>query len=103
MSIVHEPMNELIDQPWLAWDDSKIASEKQMLQKWHEMLESSGYFRGRSHCIQSRFRDGVLRLNGIVPTWYLKQILQKLAAQCPGVKRISNQVQVFEPSPEIVI
>lgn len=73
---------------------SKRAEEKRVLRDWQALFEESSYFRGRTHCVQSRFRDGVLRLQGVLPTWYLKQILQQLAAQCPGIQRVDNQVQV---------
>jgi hypothetical protein len=95
---VFSPLQDLkFDQAPLAAARQTVA-ERQCLSNWQTMLENCHHFRGRAHCIRSQFRRGVLRLSGVLPTWYLKQLLQNLAAQCPGVKRVVNRVHVFEPS-----
>jgi|GEM_PF-3023358 len=52
------------------------------------------HFRGRSNCIQIRARGGVVRVEGRLPSWYLKQLLQEAIRRIPGVRRVSNQTSV---------
>jgi osmotically-inducible protein OsmY len=43
--------------------------------------------------------DGdALRLRGRLPTYYLKQLAQELAAEVEGVGRVINQIQVSAPA-----
>ncbi|MFM7565102.1 MAG: BON domain-containing protein [Planctomycetota bacterium] len=42
----------------------------------------------------SEFHDGVLRLNGCLPSFYLKQQVQSLAHRMPGVTRVVNRIDV---------
>src|SRR5687767_10328168 len=44
--------------------------------------------------ITCEYHDGVLVLRGRVPSYYLKQIAQSLAARADGVERIDNQIEV---------
>lgn len=44
--------------------------------------------------VQCRFDNGVLRLKGRVPSFYLKQLVQSLVENIDGVERIDNQVDV---------
>ena len=48
------------------------------------------YFKG----ISCDYEDGVLTLQGRLPTYYLKQVLQTVLADVDGVVRIENQVDV---------
>jgi hypothetical protein len=38
----------------------------------------------------------VVTLHGTLPTFYLKQLAQVMAAQAPDVKKINNRIQVVE-------
>ncbi len=40
------------------------------------------------------FNDGVLTLNGVVPTFYMKQVLQTVLRDIDDVRQINNQVRV---------
>lgn len=44
--------------------------------------------------IRCDFSEGVLRLWGTVPTFYLKQLAQELASHTPGVEQVRNNVFV---------
>jgi osmotically-inducible protein OsmY len=53
----------------------------------------------RDQCLGHRditcvFYDGVLILRGSLPTFYLKQLAQTLAAQVEGVHQIDNRIEV---------
>jgi osmotically-inducible protein OsmY len=43
-------------------------------------------------------RDGVVRLRGRVPSYYLKQVAQAEAAEVEGVRRVVNRIEVTAPS-----
>ena len=45
------------------------------------------------------FFDGVLILRGCLPTYYLKQLAQTLAAQVEGVRQIDNRIEVSSLPP----
>lgn len=61
-------------------------------------LEQSNLFRGRSKLIQIDENDGRLVLQGRLPSYYLKQMLQTLLRDIDGVERIDNQVSVDYPA-----
>jgi osmotically-inducible protein OsmY len=60
-----------------------------------DRLERSGY------SILSRVRcecyDGVLRLSGLLPSHYLKQVAMARAAEVEGVRAIVNEIEVVSP------
>lgn len=45
--------------------------------------------------VKWEYSDGILRLQGQVPTFYLKQILQTLLRDIENVERVENDVQVI--------
>lgn len=57
-------------------------------------LEKHPQFRGRGRLVYSEFHDGVLRLSGCLPSFYLKQQVQALAHRTPGVTRVVNRINV---------
>jgi osmotically-inducible protein OsmY len=52
----------------------------------------------RSYAILRRvsceYRDGLLILNGRLPSYYLKQMAQEMAARVKGVQRVDNRIEV---------
>ncbi len=62
-----------------------------------DRLEQSVYFRGRSRVIRIDEHDGTLVLQGRLPSFYLKQLLQTALSGIDGVKRIDNRVEVSWP------
>jgi hypothetical protein len=48
--------------------------------------------------VACEFRDGVLILNGCLPTYYLKQVAQEAVARLNGIARIENRIEVVAPS-----
>ena len=47
--------------------------------------------------VSCRFADGVLRLDGMVPSFYLKQVAQALMQGIDGVRRVENALVVVNP------
>ncbi len=57
-----------------------------------QRLGASGYLAlRRIHC---ECEDGVLSLRGRVPSQYLKQVAQTIAAAVEGVHRVENRIEV---------
>jgi|GEM_PF-4854402 len=61
---------------------------------FQQQLANHPQFRGRGRLVYSEFLDGVLRLNGCLPSFYLKQQVQALAHRMPGVTRVVNRIDV---------
>ena len=63
----------------------------------HEALERLGryaHFRAHTKSISVDFREGTLVVTGILPSFYLKQVLQTILRDTRGVIRIDNRVEV---------
>ena len=57
-------------------------------------LSRSCHFTRHWREIVCDYREGVLTLRGSVPSFYLKQVLQSILKDTPGVQRIDNRVDV---------
>ena len=66
----------------------------------HRKLEGNPLFRGRSQLIRIDEIDGHLVLQGRLPSYYLKQMLQTVLADVDGVERLDNRVSVDWPPTE---
>ena len=64
----------------------------------YQCLDCHPHFRGRQLDIRIRNEESVLKLEGRLPSYYLKQILQTVLRQLDGVAGIQNDVEVFKPS-----
>lgn len=61
------------------------------------VLEESPLFRGRSSLLQIAESEGALVVDGRLPSYYLKQMLQTLLRDVEGVQQIDNRVVVDWP------
>ena len=59
-----------------------------------ERLSEYEHFRVHTKSISFEFSDGVLTAAGTLPSFYLKQVLQTVLRDVPGVVRIVNRVKV---------
>jgi hypothetical protein len=82
--LASNPINNRFAQPPLA--DVAMVFQQQ--------LEKHPQFRGRGRLVYSEFHDGVLRLTGCLPSFYLKQQVQALAHRMPAVTRVVNRIDV---------
>lgn len=64
------------------------------LEQVHERLSQSCHFSRHWREIVCDFDDGILTLRGRLPSFYLKQILQSIVKDVPGIARVNNQVDV---------
>ena len=60
-----------------------------------ELLSRSLHFHGRVDRFDFRRQDDVLIVEGVVPTFYLKQVLQCLLSRLDDVRRVDNRVKVI--------
>jgi hypothetical protein len=58
------------------------------------VLEQHIHFRGRLDRFTLLEADGAIVIQGAVPTFYLKQLLQALLRDVKGVERVINRVEV---------
>lgn len=58
----------------------------------HDRLGQCGY--GPLRSVACEYRDGVLTLNGSVPTFYLKQVAQAALKDLQHVRQIDNRLVV---------
>jgi hypothetical protein len=59
-----------------------------------ELLSRSMHFHGRADRFDFRRQDDVLVIEGVVPTFYLKQMLQSLLRNLENIRRVDNRVTV---------
>jgi osmotically-inducible protein OsmY len=57
-------------------------------------LEASGYLALRRIDCDCECDGGVLSLRGCVPSHYLKQVAQRIAATVDGIHRVDNRIEV---------
>jgi osmotically-inducible protein OsmY len=63
-----------------------------MSRKTEEQLRISGYMALRDvSCVAS---DGVVYLQGCLPSHYLKQVAQEIASRAEGVRQVVNRIEV---------
>lgn len=60
-----------------------------------ELLSRSIHFQGRADRFAFKQQDDVLIVEGVVPTFYLKQVLQCLLRNLDAVRRVDNRVKVI--------
>ena len=67
------------------------------MEKAYECLKGHPHFRGLRLNIEIHYEESVLMLEGLLPSFYLKQILQTVLRDLDGVSKIQNDVDVFYP------
>ena len=62
-----------------------------------ELLESHIRFRGKTRFVRCRVDGKRLRLDGYLPSFFLKQLMQEALRKIPGIEQIDNRI-VVEPA-----
>jgi hypothetical protein len=57
-------------------------------------LAQHAHFRYHMDCLEIDCREGKIFVDGRLPSFYLKQVLQTTLRDVPGVRRIDNRVNV---------
>lgn len=86
-------MARTVDDQYIRIDEAAGLSEE-VLDGVKCRLVRSCHFMRHWREIGVDFRDGILTLRGSVPSFYLKQVLQSILKDIPGVDRIDNRVDV---------
>jgi hypothetical protein len=63
----------------------------------HALVNAHPHFHGRATRFEFECREEVLIVRGLVPTFYLKQVLQTVLRGLDGIRLIDNQVTVASP------
>ena len=63
-------------------------------QRARSVLAKHCHFRGRADRFEFVVDGCVLQVRGSVPSFYLKQVLQKVLQGVAGIRRIDNRVEV---------
>ena len=58
------------------------------------IVDAHSHFRHRAEQFEFHFEENVLIVRGVVPSFYLKQVLQSALRDLEGVLRVDNQVAV---------
>jgi len=74
------------------------SSDHQLVAQLRGHLSQSDYFRHHGETIEIDSRGGRVILEGRLPTFYLKQVLQTMLRDLPGVRAIVNRVDVVSTS-----
>ena len=87
-------MESTVDDKVIRIDDAAGLSDG-VLECVKVRLSRSCHFTRHWREIECAYRDGILILRGIVPSFYLKQVLQSILKDVPGIRRIDNRVDVI--------
>jgi hypothetical protein len=87
-------MESTVHEDYIRIDEASRTREE-VLQRVRGRLSQSCHFTRHWREIECDFREGILLLRGRVPTFYLKQVLQSILKDLPGVRRIDNRVDVI--------
>jgi hypothetical protein len=69
-------------------------TQQEVVRQAAERLGAYEHIRAHAKRISFEFCDGVLTAKGTLPSFYLKQVLQTVLRDLPGVVRIENRVVV---------
>lgn len=75
-------------------DSGSTCPDKRIIQRALAELEEHFHFRRHLQGIELNSRSGELCIRGNLPSYYLKQLLQTILREIPGVTRINNQIAV---------
>ena len=73
---------------------ASIGHDREIAHRATSHLSQHVHFRGYLDCLEIDCREEKLIVNGKLPSFYLKQILQTILRDVPGVRQIDNRVNV---------
>ena len=72
----------------------RVVIDREIVSRAHERLSRHAHFRYHLRSIEMDCQEGQLHVEGQLPSFYLKQVLQTALEDVPGVERIHNRVTV---------
>jgi hypothetical protein len=73
----------------------KFAQSAVIVRAAERRIARHSHFAPHPHAVNVSYESGRLILTGRLPSFYLKQVLQKLLEDLPGVTEIDNQTDVI--------
>ena len=86
-------MESTVNEDFIRFDEAADLCDA-VMQRVKGRLSQSCHFTRHWREIECDFCEGILTLRGCVPSFYLKQVLQSILKDVPGVRRIDNRVDV---------
>lgn len=77
--------------------DSDVSNAGNVVAAARDVLAHNSYFRGRADQFALTAEAGILMVDGVVPSFYLRQLLQATLRGVPGVRQVDNRVEVVCP------
>jgi osmotically-inducible protein OsmY len=73
--------------------ESSPGQDDLLLEAALQALQASGYLLQRY--VRCEVEDGVVVVSGVVPSFYLKQMVQSVLLNLRGVRAVQNEVEVI--------
>jgi hypothetical protein len=73
---------------------TSIGHDREIVHRATLHLEQHSHFRCHLNSLEVDCREGRLFVDGKLPSFYLKQVLQTILRDVPGVRQIDNRVNV---------
>ena len=73
---------------------SKTPEHAQIEEQARQILYANPYFISSGRRFEFRYEEDVLTVEGTVPTFHMKQLLQTALRKLHGIKRVDNRVSV---------
>ena len=90
--------NSPLTRGWIVERKREVRAEPVQTERWEQnvrmILEQHPHFHGSSQFLRFELLDGVLRLNGCLPSFFLKQLAQEAMRDVEGVDAIDNCIVV---------
>jgi len=86
-------MESTVRDKWIRVD-ATVDQTGDALERVHDKLSQSCHFSRHWREISCDYDEGILTLRGRLPSFYLKQVLQSIVKDVPGIERVNNQVDV---------
>lgn len=78
--------------------DSNVEIDRSIEEQARQILEQHPHFHGRSKDVRCCQKDGALCLEGVVPSYYLKQLAQEALRDLKRAIHVENRIAVASPT-----
>lgn len=73
---------------------SEISTAQDIERRSFALVNAHDHFLGEARRFQFNYRDDILIVRGHVPSYYLRQVLERVLSEVDGVHLIDNQVSI---------
>ena len=90
--------NSPLTRGWIVERKPEVRKEPVQTERWEQdvrmILEQHPHFRGSSQFLRFELLHGILRLDGCLPSFFLKQLAQEAVRNVEGIDAIENCIIV---------